>query len=111
MNDFELFTMVFYAVDSYYEDNPSNELGAFLGMMSPFTFKEMDSADSAIFSDFQKFINKRTISIDNSLELAIEYAKTVTYCDISLAFQDITKEQWRAACEDYLSRPHKGMDK
>ena len=55
MNDFELFTMVFYAVDSYYEDNPSNELGAFLGMMSPFTFKEMDSANSAIFSDFQKY--------------------------------------------------------
>lgn len=109
MNEFELFTMIFYAVDLYYDSNPSDELGAFLGMMSPFTFKEVDSADSAIFSDFCSFINGRKITIDNSLKYAIDYAKTVKYCDIVVAFNGITTAQWKAACEDYLGKQHKGM--
>ncbi|MBE5857838.1 MAG: hypothetical protein E7296_09800 [Lachnospiraceae bacterium] len=108
MNEFELFTMIFYAVDSYYEDNPTSELASFLGMMSPLTFKEVDSADSAIFADFRAFLNKRSITIDNSLELAKEYSKTVEYCDITGAFNGISEKQWKLACEDYLSKPHKG---
>ena len=52
MNKFELYTMIFYALDLYYEANPTDELGSFLGAMSPFTFKEVDSADSAIYLDF-----------------------------------------------------------
>ena len=109
MNEFELFTMIFYAVDLYYDSNPSDDLGAFLGMMSPFTFKEVDSADPAIFSDFCNCINGRQITIDNSLKYAIDYAKTVKYCDIAVAFNGITTEQWKAACEDYLEKQHKGM--
>ena len=109
MDEFELFTMIFFAIDSYYEDNPSEGMKVFLGMMSPFTFKEADSADSAIFAEFKKFINGRTITVDNSLDLAKEYAKIVSYCDITVAFNDITQTRWVDACNDYLSRPHKGM--
>ena len=31
MNKFELFTMIFYALDLYYEANATDELGSFLG--------------------------------------------------------------------------------
>ena len=108
MNEFELFTMIFYAVDAYCDDNPTNELKAFLGQMSPFTFKGIDSADSAVFSDFRSFINHQTITVENSLKYAVDYAKTVECCNITDAFDGITDEQWRLACADYLSKPHKG---
>ena len=63
MNKFELFTMIFYALDLYYEENPADELGSFLGAMSPFTFKEVDSADSAIYTDFCGKIKKNKITV------------------------------------------------
>lgn len=109
MNEFELFTMIFYAIDAYYDDNPTDEMGVFLGMMSPFTFKELDSADSVIFAEFRKVMNGRAITLENSFMYAVEYAKTITYCDIMAVFYGISDEEWKEACKDYLSRPHKGM--
>ena len=111
MNEFELFTMIFYTVAAYYEKKPSDELAVFLGGMSPFTFKEVDSADSAVFAGFRRFINGRKISLENSLMLAREYAGELDYHEISTIMNGVTEERWEAGCKDYLSRPHKGMGK
>ncbi len=109
MNEFELYTMIFFAVDAYYEDNPSDELGAFLGMMSPFTFKEVDSADSAVYEKFRKYLNGREVTIENSFSYAKDYLKTVDYCDLNPVFSNTTENEWQDACVDYLSKPHKGQ--
>ena len=68
----------------------------------------MTIQDSNIFSDFRSFINHQTITVENSLKYAVDYAKTVECCNITDAFDGITDEQWRLACADYLSKPHKG---
>ena len=39
MNRFELFTMIFYVLDYYWDQNQGEELGMFLSSMSPFTFE------------------------------------------------------------------------
>ena len=109
MNKFELFTMIFYALDLYYEENPADELGSFLGAMSPFTFKEVDSADSAIYTDFCGKIKKNKITVKESRDMAIEYLKSFDDIDLVSPFTNVTETEWIEGCNDYLEQPHKGQ--
>lgn len=109
MNKFELFTMIFYALDLYYEENPTDELGSFLGAMSPFTFKEVDSADSAIYTDFCGKIKKNKITVKESRDMAIEYLKSFDDIDLVSPFTNVTETEWIEGCNDYLEQPHKGQ--
>lgn len=67
MNKFELFTMIFYALNLYYGANPTDELGSFFGAMSPFTFKEVDSAISDIYTEFCSIIKDENIAKEKAL--------------------------------------------
>jgi hypothetical protein len=78
--------------------------------MGPFTFMDICSADPCVFEEFKDFINGRKITIDNSYELAKAYVKTITYADVTGAFEDLTEENWKKGCREYLSEPHKGQD-
>lgn len=109
MNRFELFTMIFYALDLYYDENPSEELGRFLGMMSPFTFEEVDSADSAVFADFCDFVKCESVSIQDSYDVAVNYLKSIEGIDLFDIFSSLTRDSWMKGCEEYLSKPHKGQ--
>lgn len=109
MNKFELFTMIFYALDLYYDANPTEELGSFLGAMSPFTFKEVDSADSAIYSDFCKKIKRDKITVKESRDIAVKYLKSIDGIDLITPFTNITESDWISGCNDYLTQPHKGQ--
>ncbi len=111
MNRFELFTMIFYALDLCYDDNPLDELGKFLGSMSPFTFEEIDSADSAIYEDFCNIIKDEKIEIEKSYNLAINYLKTIDSIDAVTLFCNTTEEEWIEGCKEYLAKPHKGENK
>ena len=52
MNKFELFTMVFYALDAQWHKNKRSDLGNFLSSMNPFWWGDIGSADPAIYVDF-----------------------------------------------------------
>ena len=110
MNKFELFTMIFYALDLYYDHNPSEELGRFLSEMSPFTFKQIGSADPAVFKNFSDFISDREITIDNSYSLALEYVQSIKNVDIFTIFSETKEEKWIEGCKKYLATAHKGMN-
>lgn len=110
MNRFELFTMIFYALDLYYDEHPSDELGRFLGAMSPITFKETDSADSAIFEDFCSIVKSPSISIEDSYDVATAYLQTIEDIDVYTPFMTVSRDDWRRGCERYLSQPHKGQE-
>lgn len=110
MNRFELFTMIFYALDLYYDEHPSDDLGGFLGAMSPFTFKEVDSADSAVYDGFCKAVEQAYINVEESYDLASAYLKTIENVDVYTPFLSVSREDWIHGCKDYLSKPHKGQD-
>ena len=56
MNRFELFTMIFYVLDYYWDENQGEELGLFLSSMSPFTFEGTGSADPTVYDEFCEFM-------------------------------------------------------
>ena len=110
MNKFELFTLIFYSLDIYYDNNPSENLGQFLSEMSPFTFKQICSADPAVFTDFSNFIEKDKIDLDESYDLAIKYIKSIEEIDLMPAFETMDKAKWVDGCKKYLATNHKGQD-
>ena len=111
MNKFELYTMIFYAIDLYYDDNPSDLLGQFLSSMSPFTFADIGSADPAVYKGFCDFVSEN-ITIDNSYNIALEYIKSIHFFDLDLVsiFQNVDQDKWKAGCKNYLATDHKGKD-
>ena len=70
MNRFELFTMIFYVLDHYWDHNQGEELGMFLSDMSPFTFADIGSANPVVYDEFCDFIKVDRIEIENSFKLA-----------------------------------------
>ena len=111
MNKFELFTMIFFALDAYYEEETADPyINTVLSDMCPFTFKNIGSADPAVFTEFCDFIGDKIITLENSLDIAREYIKTIDYADVTDGLKDIDQKDWIEACKEYLSTPHKGMD-
>ncbi len=109
MNEFELFTMIYYALDAYYEDHIDDYyINCILSDMCPFTFKNIGSADPAMYIEYLEFLDKRKITLDNSLDIAKDYLKTIDFADVTPALKDMDKDEWIEYCKEYLSEPHKG---
>lgn len=108
LNKFELFTLIFYSLDVYYDSNPSEELGQFLSEMSPFTFKQIGSADPAIFAEFSDFFEEENIELEESYGLAIKYVKSIKKIDLMPAFETMDEVKWIEGCKKYLATNHKG---
>ena len=111
MNKFELFTMIFFVLDGYWDDHKSDDLGQFLSSMNPFTFEDIGSAVPDIYHGFCKVLGDRSITIDNSFAIAKEYISSIDAGYISDAFEWMNEEKWKASCNEYLSEPHKGDSK
>ena len=86
MNQFELFTMFFYVLDYYWDQNGGEELGMFLSDMSPFTFDAIGSANPAVYEAFCDFIKVDEIEVKNSYELACKYVDWVNNLHVKTAF-------------------------
>lgn len=111
MNEFELFTMIYFVLDAYYENDIEDPfINTVLSDMNPFLWADIGSADPAMYSEYLDFLQGRTISLDNSFSIAKEYVKTIEYADVTAAFDEMTEERWIDYCEKYLSEPHKGGD-
>ena len=109
MNKFELFSLIFYALDAQWDDTPKDVLGEFLSDMNPFLFTDIGSADPACYDDFCKFVNKNNIELKNSYKTAENYIKNLAISDIAEAFAKTDETKWLVAAKKYLSSPHKGQ--
>ena len=110
MNKFELFTMIYFALDAYYEGEDDVYINTLLGDMCPFTFRDIGSADAAMYKEFCDFIDDKEITLENSLDIAKDYISSIEFVDVTDGLKDITKERWMNVCKEYLSKPHKGMN-
>ncbi len=102
MNRFELYTMIFYVLDYYWDQNQGEELGMFLSSMSPFTFEGIGSADPAIYDEFCDFIKVDNVEIENSFEMALKYIDWINQPYVTTAFEWVTKEEWNEKSKEYI---------
>ena len=108
MNKYELFTMIFFVLDKYWDENKNEELGQFLSNMNPFMFEDVGSAIPDVYENFCKIIDDKDIKMENSFEIAKMYINSLDANSVTNAFGWIDEEEWKAACADYLDEPHKG---
>lgn len=112
MNRFELFTLIYFVLDAYYEDEVKKDekLNILLCDMNPFVWGDLNSADPAVYKHFCEFVGEQKITIENSLGIAKKYISTIDYVDVSEAFSEMTDEEWTVPCKEYLSSDHKGAN-
>lgn len=106
MNQFELFSMIFYALDSVWEDTKDFELGQFLSSANPFLFLDIGSADPAIYADFITKVPKK-IDVEDSYKIALDYMKSLNNERFLNAFTEISQDEWEEEVKEYLAEPHK----
>jgi hypothetical protein len=101
MDSFELFKMIFYALDNQYDENPNEELGDLLSSMNPFLFNGIGSAVPDIYIDFKKVFEQKfdKCTIEEGYYFADDYLKLLKNESAIKAFQNVTFEDWKAACD------------
>lgn len=108
MNRFELFCMIFYALDASWIDSRSEAVGNYLSDANPFLFADNGSAVPEIYDHFCNIIQE-DITTENSYDLAVKYIDTLDDKDISEAFHQINQDDWNSSVSAYMSSPHKGQ--
>ena len=120
MNNFELFTMMYFVFDAIYDELPEekknipedkwqDDLGMYLSEICPFTWKSCDSADPAYFIEFSEFMRGKQIGDDYGYSLVCEYLEKENYYhNVLETFRTYKREDWIDACKRYISEPHKG---
>ena len=113
MKKFELFIVIYEFLKSYKEKNNTEELfNHFLYDANPYIWKGCMSADPALYKEFDNFVGKRVISLENSYDISKEYVCSLKdeYYDLDemkMAFNSTSKEEWMKWCSDLLSEPLK----
>ena len=108
MNEFELFTMIYFWIDNYYSDTTDDRINNLIGEMNPFLWEDIGSADPAYYAEFCHYIKDKTITIDNGFELAKGFIKTIDYVDVTEAFEKPDYDKWLDGCRRYIAGEHKG---
>ena len=107
MNQFELFTMIFYVLDAEWDETQNEILGDFLSGANPFLFEDLCSADPEIYEQFCEIVTE-PITIENSYIIASKYITSLNNNIISEAFKSLTEDEWMDSVKEYLSEEHKG---
>lgn len=106
MTKFELFCMLYYVIDAYYDQNKNEVLRQFLSDANPFLFEDSGSADPAVFEEFSTCV-KEPITTENSYTIALNYLNNLNKMELLKAFTSIDETDWLDGLESYLSTPHK----
>ena len=105
MTKFELFCMIFYVLDSEWDETKNEHLGSFLSAANPFLFEDVGSADLTVYNEFCNVVDK-SITVQNSYKQACSYIDSLHDQIISSAFRSVNQSEWMDCVKDYLSSPH-----
>ena len=108
MSKYELFCLIFMALDADWDETHNEELGQYLSDANPFLFAENVSAVQDVFIKFSNFVGDREVNKTNSFSIAKEYIDYLNIPAVSEPFSTLEPEQWNEALEEYLSAEHKG---
>lgn len=98
---FDLFCMIYYLLDSWYEHNTDEKLGNYLSDANPFVFDGEGSADPTVYDEFCKII-PQTIDIATSYDMAMNYIKGLNIGERFKSGNIIKEDEWLNAFSDYL---------
>ncbi|MBQ7560666.1 MAG: hypothetical protein IJS99_02365 [Synergistaceae bacterium] len=113
MNQFELFSLIFFAVDAVWQETQAEELTQFLSESDPFLWGDIGSADPALFYEFCERYPQKTIALEDSYKIACDYINFLpteyqaVYGAVPEAFYQTDEQTWLETAKKYLATPHK----
>lgn len=102
MEKFDLFCIIYLALDADFDETHDKELGNYLMDADPFLFKEKTSAVKDVYEVFSSFIGDREVTTDNSFDLAKGYIKSLNIPAAEKSFSGLEREQWLEGVDQYL---------
>ncbi|MBR4830367.1 MAG: hypothetical protein IKZ96_01190 [Bacilli bacterium] len=103
MNSWDIFKILYYALDSEWEKSKNVVLGDFLSEMNPFIFEGEGSADPVIYNEFKSKFNEEfnaTCKIDEGYSFCKKYIEELNKTEIIDAFNNKKVEDWIKAYKD-----------
>ncbi len=91
MKKMQSFLIFFYILDQGYNQCKEDDLGGFLGAISPELWEDGQPADKAIFIDWQKISDPKTINANNIMEKAYTF---LGYYEQEFGFNFSEIRQW-----------------
>lgn len=73
MKTMQSFLFFFYILDQGYNQCKNDDLGGFLGAISPEMWEDGQSADKAVLNDWEKISNPETVDMKNIIERAYTF--------------------------------------
>lgn len=81
----------FYILDQCYEQCREEDLGGFLGVISPEIWEDGKPMDKAIFNDWQRIINPKTVIEKNVIKKTYDF---IVYYEKQFGFKFSRTKQW-----------------
>lgn len=106
LDTYTSFKLLYYALDSVFDETKNEGLGEFCSNMNPFIFADEGSADPAIYSNYKKQFEEKfnkECSIIDAYNFAKQYLNKETdiYAKYAIeAFNNISLEDWTNAANN-----------
>ena len=91
MKTMQSFLIFFYILDQGYNQCKEDDLGGFLGAISPELWGDGQPADKAIFNDWQKISNPKAVDVNNIVERTYTF---LGYYEQEFGFNFSETKQW-----------------
>ena len=101
MNRHDIFVMMYFTLETYWEDNKTDTLGNLCSELNPFLFKDRKSADPAYWTIFCKKYTDKQYSTSEGYTIAKEYVKSLDNAEATKAMEHISLELWEKAFDKY----------
>ncbi len=105
MSVFDVFVLMFDALDVMYDDDPNQILGNYLSGLNPFLFKGEGSAVPWEYEEFKEaflgVFGKKQPSAEETYVFCKNYLKLKAPKEVNVAFDKVDKEDWMYSVEHY----------
>ncbi|MBQ6895319.1 MAG: hypothetical protein IJN40_07485 [Clostridia bacterium] len=101
---YDVFVLMFDALDVMYDEAPNEILGNYLSGLNPFWFNDEGSADPAEYEEFKEVFLKQFSNKEPSPEetyiFCKDYLKLKAPKEVNVAFSKINKDDWIYSAEN-----------
>ncbi len=101
---YDVFVLMFDALDAMYDENPSEVLGNYLSGLNPFLFDDEGSAVPAEYENFKqaffKHFNDKEPTAEESYVFCKDYLNLNAPKEANIAFDKINKDDWIYSVEN-----------
>ena len=107
MRQIDVFVMIYYTLDAYWQDHKTDELTNICSFMCPFTFTGIGSAIPSYYIEFCEMFDKENYSVEEGYEIMKKYVSTLGSEEAAKAIDDVPFDAFKDAYEEYAQNPRR----